>query len=129
MKDRHLFTEVLALNAAVVTFVTVATAIVTGLDWDHVEILLPMVAVTIGFTCLANVALIRRRFDPLEHLINEMERVDLSQPGANLPPDIDGKAEQLMMLRDGAMVAGYVGGSPKSVAATLLTAGRAVIGS
>jgi AcrR family transcriptional regulator len=42
--------------------------------------------------------------------------------------DVDSKAEQLMMLRDGAMVAGYVGGSPKTVAATLLTAGRAVIG-
>jgi hypothetical protein len=33
-----------------------------------------------------------------------------------------------MMLRDGAMVAGYVGRTPESVAATLIAAGRAVIG-
>ena len=34
-----------------------------------------------------------------------------------------------MMLRDGAMVAGYVGRTPKPVAETLIAAGRAVIGS
>jgi AcrR family transcriptional regulator len=37
------------------------------------------------------------------------------------------KAEQLMMLRDGAMMAGYVGGDPESVAGRLLSAGRAVL--
>ena len=42
--------------------------------------------------------------------------------------DVDAKADQLMMLRDGAMVAGYVGRTPKAVAATLTAAGRAVIG-
>ena len=49
----------------------------------------------------------------------------LDQLGVDDPA---GKAEQLMMLRDGAMVAGYVGGSPTAVAATLVTASRAVIG-
>ena len=93
MKHRPLFTEVLALNAAMVAFATALTAIVTGLDWDHAEILIPLVAVTAGVTCLLNVALLRRRFNPLEDLIDEMEKVDLSQPGANLPPGIDGKAE------------------------------------
>lgn len=93
MKHRPLFTEVLALNAVMVAFATVLTAIVSGLDWDHVEILVLLVAVTAGVTCLLNVALLRRRFNPLEHLIDEMEKVDLSQPGANLPPEIDGKAE------------------------------------
>jgi AcrR family transcriptional regulator len=42
--------------------------------------------------------------------------------------DVDAKAEQLMMLRDGAMVAGYVGRTPEAVAATLTAAGRGVIG-
>jgi two-component system sensor histidine kinase UhpB len=93
MKHRPLFTEVLTLNAIMVGFATVATAIVAGLDWDHVETLIPLVAVTAGVTCLLNVALLRRRFNPLEHLIDEMEKVDLSQPGANLPPEIDGKGE------------------------------------
>ncbi|HTU14564.1 MAG TPA: sensor histidine kinase [Solirubrobacterales bacterium] len=93
MKHRPLFSEVLTLNAFMVAFATIATAIVTGLDWDHVEVLVPLVAATAGITCLLNIALLRRRFNPLEHLIDEMEKVDLSQPGANLPPEIDGKAE------------------------------------
>jgi AcrR family transcriptional regulator len=42
--------------------------------------------------------------------------------------DADAKAEQLMMLRDGAMVAGYVGRTPEAVSETLTAAGRAVIG-
>jgi len=42
--------------------------------------------------------------------------------------EVETKAEQLMMLRDGALVAGYVGRTPEAVAATLTAAGRAVIG-
>src|SRR4051794_38783760 len=42
-------------------------------------------------------------------------------------PAAEQKAEQLMMLRDGAMVAGYVGRDPESVAASLIAAGCAVI--
>jgi len=38
-----------------------------------------------------------------------------------------GRAEQLMMLRDGAMVAGALGGTPESVAASVLAAGRAIL--
>jgi AcrR family transcriptional regulator len=39
----------------------------------------------------------------------------------------DQVADQLMMLRDGAMVAGYLGTRPQDVADALLAAGRAVI--
>ena len=42
--------------------------------------------------------------------------------------DVHTKAEQLMMLRDGAMVAGYVGRTPQAVAETLTAAGRSVLG-
>ena len=35
----------------------------------------------------------RRRFAPLEKLIEEMEKVDLSRPGPTLPPSIDGVGE------------------------------------
>ncbi len=44
-------------------------------------------------TCLLNIAILRRRFTPLEAVITEMEKVDLGQPGANVPPWIDGVAE------------------------------------
>lgn len=38
------------------------------------------------------------------------------------------KAEQLVMLRDGAMVAGYLGRTPAAITASLVAAGLAVIG-
>lgn len=41
--------------------------------------------------------------------------------------DAASKGEQLMMLRDGAMVAGYVGRTPKAVSGALIAAGRAII--
>ncbi len=42
-------------------------------------------------------------------------------------PEPDALAERLLMLRDGAMVAGYVGQSPEQVADALLAAGEAVV--
>jgi two-component system sensor histidine kinase UhpB len=48
-------------------------------------------AATIGL--LVNVIMQRRRFAPLESLIEEMEKVDLSRPGPVLPASIDGVAE------------------------------------
>lgn len=43
-------------------------------------------------------------------------------------PDSGTKAEQLMMLRDGAMVSGYVGHAPEQVAGALVAGARAIIG-
>jgi two-component system, NarL family, sensor histidine kinase UhpB len=40
-----------------------------------------------------NLIVLRRRFAPLEDLIEEMEKVDLSTPGPLLPDSIDGVAE------------------------------------
>ncbi len=42
---------------------------------------------------LANLIALRRRFAPLEDLIEEMEKVDLSRPGPVLPESIDGVGE------------------------------------
>lgn len=41
--------------------------------------------------------------------------------------DPEPTADILMMLRDGAMVSGYLGGAPEDVAARLMDAGRAVL--
>lgn len=41
--------------------------------------------------------------------------------------DADAVAERLLMLRDGAMVAGYVGRTPEQVADALVAAGEAVV--
>lgn len=42
--------------------------------------------------------------------------------------DARAKAEQLMMLRDGAMVSGYLSHAPEQVSSALVAAARAVIG-
>jgi two-component system sensor histidine kinase UhpB len=80
----------LALNAVLVG----AAALVAGLIGDlHV-----LAAVGIGVAAalsalLVNQLLLRRRFSPLERLIEEMEKVDLSRPGPLLPASIDGVGE------------------------------------
>ena len=50
-----------------------------------------LAAVAVGLA--VNLIVLRRRFAPLERLIEEMEKVDLSQPGPVLPGSIDGTAE------------------------------------
>jgi two-component system sensor histidine kinase UhpB len=53
-----------------------------------------IVVLAVAATVLAvNLILQRRRFAPLEKLIEEMEKVDLSRPGPTLPPSIDGVGE------------------------------------
>lgn len=93
MKRRPIFTEVLLLNAVMVALAAAAASLVTGLSADHLEKLILIAVAAAAITCLLNVAILRRRFTPLEAVITEMEKVDLSQPGANLPAWIDGVAE------------------------------------
>jgi two-component system sensor histidine kinase UhpB len=55
---------------------------------------LVIVALAIVAIALAvNFVVLRRRFAPLESLIEEMEKVDLSRPGPLLPDSIDGVGE------------------------------------
>jgi len=55
---------------------------------------LALVALALIAAALAvNLIVLRRRFAPLETLIEEMEKVDLSRPGPVLPASIDGVGE------------------------------------
>jgi two-component system, NarL family, sensor histidine kinase UhpB len=55
---------------------------------------LALVALAVVAVALAvNLVVLRRRFAPLENLIEEMEKVDLSRPGPLLPNSIDGIGE------------------------------------
>ncbi len=47
----------------------------------------------------ADLILLRRRFSPLEKLIEDMEKVDLSRPRQTLPPSIDGVGETAEVAR------------------------------
>jgi two-component system sensor histidine kinase UhpB len=55
----------------------------------------PGLALILGFavalTIVVNVFMLQRRFRPLERLVDEMERADLSRPGANLRSPADGQ--------------------------------------
>jgi two-component system sensor histidine kinase UhpB len=91
MKRRPIFTEVLFLNSLLVGLAAAAAALLAG--WHRPGPVLLLAAGTAALAFLVNTIVLRRRFNPLESLIDEMEKVDLSQPGANLPAAIDGKAD------------------------------------
>ena len=52
-----------------------------------------VVLAIVAIVLAANVVVLRRRFRPLERLVEDMERVDLSRPGSSLPSSIDGIGE------------------------------------
>jgi len=57
----------------------------------NVVLIVALAGLAIGLG--VNLVLMRRRFAPLEKLIEEMEKVDLSRPGPTLPSSIDGVGE------------------------------------
>ncbi len=90
MRRRALFSQTLALNAVLVGAAATAAGAIGGLHF--------LVAIAIGVLAaagalLVNGLLLQRRFTPLERLIEEMEKVDLSRPGPLLPASIDGVGE------------------------------------
>ena len=94
MRDRRLLTQILIVNLLLVVAAVIAAALAANPDLslnDHPEAAF-VLGFAIGLTILINLILIQRRFRPLERLVDEMERADLSRPGAN--------------LRDGSMVSG-----------------------
>jgi two-component system sensor histidine kinase UhpB len=85
MRRRDLLTQVLFVNLLLVVVAVVTAVIAANAD---TELLDPQSAIVLGLavalTIVFNVLLIQRRFQPLEQLVDQMERADLSRPGANL---------------------------------------------
>jgi two-component system, NarL family, sensor histidine kinase UhpB len=90
VRRRALFTQVLVLNAVLLGAIGVVAGAVAGLSAGEV-VAIVVLAVAVGAS--VNMILLRRRFAPLEDLIEEMEKVDLSRPGSLLPASIDGVGE------------------------------------
>jgi two-component system, NarL family, sensor histidine kinase UhpB len=90
VRRRSLFTQVLLVNTVLLGAIGVIAGIVAQLSVGEI---IAIVVLSVAVGASANVILLRRRFAPLEDLIAQMERVDLSHPGALLPPSIDGSAE------------------------------------
>ena len=93
VRRRALFTQVIALNAALVCLAALLAATLAGLELSEAAKVILVVVAAGGLSLIVNLAVLRARFAPLEHLIEEMEKVDLSRPGSNLPPSIDGSGE------------------------------------
>jgi two-component system, NarL family, sensor histidine kinase UhpB len=90
VRRRALFTQVLVVNTVLLGAVAIAAGAVAGLSAGEI-VGIAALAVVAGAT--VNMILLRRRFAPLEDLIEEMERVDLTRPGSLLPISIDGIGE------------------------------------
>ncbi|MGZ8666668.1 MAG: sensor histidine kinase [Solirubrobacterales bacterium] len=93
MRRRTLFTQVIAVNAALVCLAALLAAALAGLAFSETARVALVVIASAGLSLIVNLAVLRARFAPLEDLIEEMEKVDLSRPGSNLPPSIDGRGE------------------------------------
>jgi two-component system sensor histidine kinase UhpB len=90
VRRRALITQVLVVNAVLLGAIAVVAGAVAGLSAGEI-VAIAAGAVVAGV--VVNQLLLRRRFSPLEELIVEMEKVDLSRPGSLLPASIDGVGE------------------------------------
>ena len=93
MRRRGLFSQVVAVNVALICAAALAAAFLAGLEAEDTEKVLVVVGIAAVLGLLANLVLLRARFRPLEDLIEDMEKVDLSRPRAHVPTSIDGKGE------------------------------------
>jgi two-component system sensor histidine kinase UhpB len=90
VRRRALITQVLVVNAVLLGAIAIVAGAVAGLSAGEI-VAIAAGAVVAGV--VVNQLLLRRRFSPLEQLIEEMEKVDLSRPGSLLPRSIDGVGE------------------------------------
>jgi two-component system sensor histidine kinase UhpB len=93
MRRRALFSQVVAVNVTLICAAALAAGLLTGLDLADSGKVVGVIAVAAVLGLLANLVLLRTRFTPLERLIEDMEKVDLSRPRANIPISIDGKGD------------------------------------
>jgi two-component system sensor histidine kinase UhpB len=93
MRRRNLFTQVVALNAALICLAALFAATLAGLELSETGLVVAVIGSAAAIALIVNLVVLRRRFTPLEKLIEEMEKVDLTRPGANLPASIDGRGE------------------------------------
>jgi two-component system sensor histidine kinase UhpB len=95
MRRKNLLTQVLLANLLLIVAAVVVTGVAGNPSFDLAE--RPELALILGFavglTIIVNVVMLQRRFRPLERLVDEMERADLTQPGANLQAPADGAHE------------------------------------
>src|SRR4051794_33753876 len=93
MRRRALFSQVVAVNVTLICAAALAAGLLAGLDLEDSGKVVGVIAVAALLGLLANLVLLRARFTPLERLIEDMEKVDLSRPRAHIPVSIDGRGD------------------------------------
>lgn len=90
-------TQVLVVNLLLIVAAVVAASVAANpsIDLSSKPEAAMVLGLAVALTVLVNVYLLQRRFRPLERLVDEMERADLSRPGANLrePGEFGGPEE------------------------------------
>ncbi len=86
MRRRDLLTQVLLVNLLLIVAAVVAAVVAANpeLDLGDTPEAGLVLGLAISLTIVVNLILLQRRFRPLERLVEQMERVDLTRPGANL---------------------------------------------
>ncbi len=79
-RDDSLIGQVVAANVVLVTLTLIAASTVGRLDSSGDEWQLLVLALVIVLTFCVNLWMLQRRFGPLEHLIERVERIDPSEP-------------------------------------------------
>jgi two-component system sensor histidine kinase UhpB len=95
MHRKNLLTQVLIVNLLLIVAAVVVTAVAGNPDFDLADNpgLALILAFAVALTIIVNVVMLQRRFRPLEQLVDEMERADLSRPGANLQAPAEARDE------------------------------------
>jgi two-component system sensor histidine kinase UhpB len=99
-KRLSLLSQIIAINALLVTVTVFGASVAANLQLNFAEqrrqFLVLFAAILV--TLLANALLLRRRFAPLERLIDAMERADLTVAGSRVQPGRD-ESDEVARLR------------------------------
>jgi two-component system sensor histidine kinase UhpB len=99
MRPRDLLTQILFVNLLLVVAAVVTAALAASPSAELKPGSALVLGLAVALTILFNVLLVQRRFQPLEQLVDQMERADLSRPGANLSAGADpGGPEEVARL-------------------------------
>ncbi len=94
MRRRNLLTQVLVANLLLIVAAVVAATVAgnPNLNVGNRPALALVLGLAVGLTIIVNMIMLQRRFRPLERLVDEMERADLSRPGAGLDSPVEGQS-------------------------------------
>jgi two-component system, NarL family, sensor histidine kinase UhpB len=95
VRRRTLLTRVLIANLLLISVAVVAASLASNpsTQFEDESTVGLVLAFAIALTVVVNLFMIQRRFEPLERLIDAMERADLARSGVDLGGLVDGRSD------------------------------------